>query len=223
MPTNYAYVLFNFTRYMPDALAEVGWQPICFDLREPEHDHMHVQADLSKPHAFDGLPSPGIIVSYPPCTDLAASGANPEFQEKAMRLFFLARRLGGRYSTPWMAESSVEAVSTLYRRPDEYAHPYEYAGWLEPEDRHPDYPRAIAPRDLYPKKTGLWYGNGFKPPERRPADDEAEPEFRGFRKLGGKSDRTKRIRSATPRGMARAIAAANPYRLPRQSSLPFGD
>ena len=54
----------------------------------------------------------------------------------------------------------------------------------------------------------LWTGNGFVLPQPHPVlptgDDNP-----GWAKLGGKSARTKHIRSLTPRGFARAVYLAN--------------
>lgn len=46
-------------------------------------------------------------------------------------------------------------------------------------------------------------GNGFKLPDKKEVD--AIEDFPGWKKLGGKSMRTKNIRSATPRGFALAV------------------
>lgn len=56
----------------------------------------------------------------------------------------------------------------------------------------------------------IWCGNGFKQPLFRPVPmpDEWE-DSKQHAKLGGKSKRTKMIRSLTPRGFARAVFLAN--------------
>lgn len=63
-------------------------------------------------------------------------------------------------------------------------------------------------RDAYVKKTCLWVGNGFVMPSAAvvTADSGDNP---GWAKLGGKSARTKTIRSLTPRGFAKAVYEAN--------------
>ena len=73
---------------------------------------------------------------------------------------------------------------------------------------HPLWPDYIAAKDAYPKKTCLWTGNGFT----MPWTDAVEPEdghSRQHLKLGGKSMKTKNIRSATPRGFAKAVYEFN--------------
>jgi len=159
---------------------------------------------------------PDIVFAFgfPECTNLAVSGAahfkiklagDADIQLKALANALLVRDLGGVMKCPWAFENPVSVISTLYRKPNFYFHPYEYGGWIEEEDAiHPCYPDHIAPRDAYPKKTGIWSGNGFIQPTTKPVEPEAGYS-RQHRMLGGKSLKTKNIRSATPRGFARAV------------------
>ena len=64
-------------------------------------------------------------------------------------------------------------------------------------------------RDAYPKKTCLWTGNGFNMPYKVAVECDSFGSSTQHRKLGGKSMKTKNIRSATPRGFARAVVEAN--------------
>jgi hypothetical protein len=101
-------------------------------------------------------------------------------------------------------------LSTLWRKPDYMFHPFQYGGYiLESEAMHPEYPEHIAARDAYSKKTCLWTGNGFIMPEPRPVNCESFGSSLQHRKLGGKSLKTKNIRSATPRGFAKAVYLSN--------------
>lgn len=76
------------------------------------------------------------------------------------------------------------------------------------DDLHPFFSDLIKPRDAYPKKTCIWSGNGFKWPHTSPVDVN-DGYSDQHKKLGGKSKRTKVIRSLTPRGFARAVFLAN--------------
>ena len=71
------------------------------------------------------------------------------------------------------------------------------------------YPEHIAPRDAYTKRTCLWTNDKFIMPELKPVDCETFGNSRQHRKLGGKSAKTKNIRSATPRGFAQAVFECN--------------
>ena len=84
----------------------------------------------------------------------------------------------------------------------------DYAGYLPDDDAHPIYPDVYPGRDRYNKNTCIWCGGGFIEPERR----RIEPEHKdnpGWKKCGGKSLKTKNIRSATPRGFAKAVFLEN--------------
>ena len=191
--------------------------------REPVEGHTVLNIDLSRYGAltvqseltYRGLAMPSLVVSFAPCTDLAVSGAahferkreaDPQFQEKAVRMARLAEQFG----CPYMVENPVSVLATLWKKPEMYWHPYDFA-YLCPTGPHPEFPDVIPERDLYPKKTGLWCGNGFKLPLKvaLPASIEVPKDFPGHTKLGGKSARTKYIRSLTPRGFAMAIYEAN--------------
>jgi hypothetical protein len=103
----------------------------------------------------------------------------------------------------------VSVLATKWRKSDYRFHPYEYGGYIPyGEAQHPLWPEYIAPQDAYPKKTCLWTGNGFVMPTKVPVEPK-KGYSKQHLKLGGKSDRTKNIRSATPRGFARAVMLAN--------------
>ena len=160
-----------------------------------------------------------MVFSFVPCFDLAVSGAahfktkakkNPRFQVEATNHAKACAMLSSLLEVPYMIENPVSRLATLWRKPDYCFQPFEYGGYIpESEADHPLYPEYIAPRDGYSKKTCLWSGGGFKMPSPKPVDCESFGSSRQHRKLGGKSMRTKNIRSATPRGFARAVFEAN--------------
>tara|TARA_R100001244_G_scaffold132325_1_gene108218 strand:- start:1170 stop:1874 length:705 start_codon:yes stop_codon:yes gene_type:complete len=164
------------------------------------------------------FPNIVFVFGFPECTDLAVSGAthfkyklarDPTIQLRALANALLVRNLGVDINCPWAFENPVSVISTMYRKPNFYFHPYEYGGWIKEEDSiHPCYPDHIAPRDAYPKKTCIWSGNGFIKPTTKPIEPEAGYS-RQHRMLGGKSLKTKNIRSATPRGFALAVCQSN--------------
>lgn len=107
-----------------------------------------------------------------------------------------------------MVENPVGALSRpeMMGTPDAYFHPWEYGGYMTTDDKpfHPKMPMF----DGYTKKTCLWFGNGFRMPEKRPGPINIGF-FWGWKYLGGKSETTKQLRSLTPRGFARAVFEAN--------------
>lgn len=160
-------------------------------------------------------PDVAFVFGFPECTELTVAGArwwegkrliNPNFQNEALSLCQLvgltADACGG---VPWAFENPAKSwLCKNYRSPDHVFHPCDYAGYLPLDDVHPIYPEIYPPQDRYNKETGLWLGNGFRLPELRhiPAFEKDNP---GWKKCGGKSTRTKNIRSCTPRGLANAV------------------
>lgn len=235
----YVWSLFDGSGIMGLPWAERGYHVLCFNSSGADHglyDKVRVVHPLV--HYVDKwltpneLPfttsrQPDIIFAFPPCTDLAVSGAahfqrkrteDPMFQHKAVETARIAEKLGDIYQCPYMIENPVSVLSSMWRRPDHIFNPYEYGGYLPESDSHPVFPEYIEPRDAYPKKTCLWTGNGFVMPERRPVA-VSDGYSKQHSKLGGKSSKTKLIRSLTPRGFAEAVFKANhPELIKRRSN-----
>lgn len=161
--------------------------------------------------------NPKIIFGFPPCTDLSVAGTR-HFAAKvekdinvfsnAYALVQVTEAIGEHLSIRWMVENPVGVLSSIWRKPDFIFHPYEYGGYLPVDDIHPRYPKYIAPRDSYRKKTCIWCGNGFVFPKKLPVTVHDGWNMQ-TRLLGGKSERTKQIRNETPRGFANAVFVAN--------------
>jgi hypothetical protein len=160
--------------------------------------------------------NPAICFGFGPCDDLAVCGAkhfagklaaDPDCQLRAVALWRVVETVGNRVGCPWFGENPRSRLSTLYRRYNFRFDPSDFGGYLPIEDVHPMYPDIIPPRDAYTKDTWIWTGNGFAIPPRRPIGDCGY--YPGWAHLGGKSARTKRIRSSTPRGWAAAVFFAN--------------
>jgi hypothetical protein len=218
--------LFDESGNMLRPWAWAGHQCYCFDiLNKGSVEYFgdgvihYIHADLSDEAILNEILAldPKFISSFAPCTDLASSGAkhfelkellDPQVFDKALNLVLMAERLANMCGAPWMLENPKGRISTLYRPPDHFFHPYEYSGYLPLDDVHPRYPDFIAPRDMYPKETFIWCGNGFVMPPKKfseiPIGYSAQQ-----KSLGGKSSKTKRIRAETPRGFALAVFESN--------------
>lgn len=224
-----AIFLYDRTGYMAEPWVEAGYECWCFDgSHEPgvkrEGNHIKVglwfNAYSASNHVEEIKKLVGdnvvFVFGFPECTDMAVSGAahftrkslsNPAFQAEAVELSRLVMYVGEAYGCTWALENPVSVLSTIWRKPTFYFNPWEYGGYLQVDDEHPDYPEYIKPRDAYPKKTGIWASSNFKIPVKKPV--YCEPGYSlQHRKLGG-SLKSKQIRSATPRGFARAVFAAN--------------
>jgi hypothetical protein len=214
--------------------AEAGHNCYCIDILNDNRSErvgagwLHfVKADMLDPGVKANVLAlkPIFISSFPPCTDLAVLGAkhfeakaakNPNYRKEAMDLVYMAKDIIEEAGCPGFFENPVSVISTEYRKPDFYFHPNEYGGYLPEDDCHPRWPDYIEPRDGYTKKTCIWAFNGFTMPDKLEVPLSAIVEFetadggvvRGSKqwgKLGGKSAKTKQIRSETPRGFARAV------------------
>jgi hypothetical protein len=225
--------LYDYTGEAVKPWAKAGYECHCYDIqhdgtkgdRFPSGGSIHyLHADLYNYKATGDLcqsylHKPVVFgMAFPVCTDMAVSGAawfeakrkiDPDFQKKAVWHAMLCSSFFSKLRVPFFVENPVSVLSTLWRRPDHMFNPYEYGGYIpEDEVEHPTWPDYIAPRDAYPKKTCLWVGGGFKMPTPMPVVVEAGYSTQ-HRKLGGKSMKTKNIRSATPRGFAQAVFEAN--------------
>ena len=210
--------LFDYTGFFVQPWVDAGFSAIIID-RQHEGISTHgsiarIGADLRFGVDID-LPDKVVFVAgFPPCTDDAVSGAR-HFRTKGVRalalsldLFATTKELAETLNAPYMIEHPVTTISSYAGNANYSFHPYEYGGYLPEDDTHPIYPEYINPRDAYPKKTLLWTGNGFVMPDKKPVQIAAGYS-KQYSKLGGKSQKTKNIRSATPRGFAKAVFDAN--------------
>lgn len=224
MQKDVAVFLFDLTGIMAEPWLQAGYECYIVDRQhktgiyeDPKRPGLYkVGADIR-----NGWIPPREIVdrvafmgSFPECTNVAVSGA-AWFQKKGPRalslsldLFATCRELGEWLGCPYFIENPVSTFSTYCGKPDHTFDPFEYGGYLPDDDIHPLYPDNIAPRDGYTKKTCLWTGGGFKMPKRAPIQPQTGASLQ-HTKLGGKSLKTKNIRSATPRGFAKAVYTAN--------------
>lgn len=225
--------LYDYTGEALRPWAEAGYKCYAFDIQHDdstrwdfkgggsvEFVHMDLwdHNNISKMHEWFEYENVVFGMAFPVCTDLAVSGAahfarkakaDPEFQIKASNHARWCAEFFEVLGVPYFVENPVSRLATLWRKPDHTFQPYQYGGYIPPgEYEHPRWPEYIAARDAYPKKTCLWTGGGFVMPEHK-----AVPVGGGYStqhlKLGGKSMKTKNIRSATPRGFARAVFEAN--------------
>ncbi|MDQ7101926.1 DNA cytosine methyltransferase [Serratia sp. MF2] len=215
--------LFDGSGIMGLPWAEAGHSVYCFNAdsanhgeyeMKMKHPNLHyvnqwIDADFAIKCELLGMPRPGIIFAFPDCTLFSGAGAkherDVEEQKYALDNAKMIQDLGERYSCPWMVENPVGKMSTMWRKPDYYFDPYQYGGYMTglEDSFHPKMPD----RDGYTKKTCIWAGGGFEMPEFKPVSHCGF--FWGWKFLGGKSTKTKQLRSLTPRGFARAVFMSN--------------
>lgn len=227
------FSMFDGSGYAALPWAERGHKVICFNYDDADHGDYHsvrvshpnieyvnvwIDSDFSFKARNEVYGKPDFVIAFPPCTDLAVSGSrhfaakrkrDPLFQEKAVATAKIAAEIADWFNVPYMIENPVSVLSSMWRKPDYAFHPFEYGDYLTSnEGEHPAFSEFIPAFDAYHKKTCLWVGNGFKMPQKLPVApiDKDNP---GWVRLGGKSARTKMIRSLTPRGFALAVCLAN--------------
>lgn len=206
--------------------ADAGYDVRCIDLKNGGGDvrlFEHV-----------GHPVHGILAA-PPCTAFAGSGAQYWLAKDAsgetiegLSIVDACLRAVAIYRPAWWAlENPVGRLRRWLGPPRLMFHPWEYArdsfayecgcGYSFPENLgkygcpncEGDHTAELVNPDAYTKKTLLW--GSFTEPTRRPSEPvRVCSQGSWVQRLGGKSERTKELRSATPMGFARAFFEANP-------------
>ena len=197
--------LFDYSGNWSRPYAEAGANVVQVDLKLGV-DVMELSATWLMENVMDSYGTVDGILAAPPCTDFAVSGAQ----------YWPAKDKDGRTA------KSLELVRQVLRcvefcKPDWWAmeNPVGRLNTLLPElaEYGPWYFQPCDYGDPYTKKTGLW-GRFVPPLPLWSGDNSVKPQrvcSQGswVQKLGGKSERTKELRSMTPQGFAYAFAAAN--------------
>jgi hypothetical protein len=188
--------------------ARAGFECFAVDIRHSPGQHTMGPLTLIGADIRHWLPPPrryAMVFAFPPCTDLAVSGAR-WFRAKGMgglseaiELVEACRRICEWSDAPWMIENPVRTLASYWRQPDFTFHPHEFGGYQG------------GAGDDYRKLTCLWTGAGFRFPQKQPVE--------AFRPLYihnlPPSDDRGELRSITPPGFARAVFEANAGRLPK--------
>jgi hypothetical protein len=205
------FSLFDLSGILVKPWADAGYECHIVDMQHPEK--MTVEGNVTK-WGMDVYEWEKMFIEtypekmqravfaafFPPCTDLAVSGArwfaskeakNPGTRERAMALVHWSNKFGKRLGCPFFIENPVSVISSEWRTPDFSFHPYEYGGYEGGSD------------DGYTKKTCLWTGGNFKLPEKKPIRLDPHTSDR-IHKMAPSADRQNN-RSKTPAGYARAL------------------
>ena len=197
--------LCDLTGVMAKPWVEAGYKTVLVD---PQHSGITTHGQITKighvidhPETWQYLRSikdrVAFVAAFPPCTDLAVSGArwftdkaskDKAFQFKAMQVVWQCHVIAEMMDAPYFIENPVSQISTYWRKPDCFFHPYQYTGFCA--------------EDNYTKKTCLWTGGGFTLPAPNQIN-LGKPDDR-IHKCPPSADRGN-IRSATPEGFAIAV------------------
>ncbi len=217
--------LYDFTGFWSRPYHEAGYNVIQIDIKHGDNIF-----DLTKAWIQMQGPIHGILCAHP-CDEFSVSGARwfkgkdadgttgkaVKMANHTLDLILHAKQLNPQMW--WVWENPVGRINRVVPRmkqygprrnpnPDKrgkrniYFNPNQYGSWLNP------------PGDHYEKRTCLW--GEFTYPIAKPVEPVIMQDSKGNRgswmwlKLGGKSEKTKELRSATPMGFARAFFASNP-------------
>lgn len=220
--TQKALFLFEHTGLAAMPFTAAGWETYAVDLLNEGNNSFvshYIKTDILAEEAqlADLACECMFVFGMPPCTDLTVAGArhfagkkrkNPQFQNEAVHLVRATERIGERAEIDWWVENPIGVIPSFWRKYDYIISPHEYGGYLPENDKHPLWPKYITPRDAYTKQTCIWVKPGIKLPPKK----HVRPEHLGYAVnrqtafLGGKSQKTKTIRSASPRGFFTALA-----------------
>lgn len=202
---------FDLTGNMAKPWADAGYECHIVDMQHPQGET--IEGNITKwgmdvkeweKRFFEenpGIEERVVFASFfPPCTDLAVSGArwfaeketnNPGTRARAMNLVYWSDQCGKRLGCPYFIENPVSVISSEWRKPDFKFHPYYFGAYISPTT------------DQYTKTTCLWTGGGFKlPPERRV---ELDPKIADKIHKMAPGPNRQNLRSQTPMGFAQAI------------------
>lgn len=186
--------VFDKSTNMVKPWAEAGYLCYCVDIQHKgetrEGNIIKVGGDVR--HWLPPRDEVAFASFFPPCTDLAVSGAR-WFKDKglmkrvkAMELVAISEQIAEWLNCPYLIENPVSILNTHWRKPDYTFDPCDYG-------------------DPYTKKTCLWTGGGFV----MPVKSRVEPTLKSKMHLLPPSDDRADIRSETPMGFAMAVFNAN--------------
>jgi hypothetical protein len=164
-----------------EAFRARGHDAISCDLYPSTLPGPHYQGDV-RDILRDGF---DMLIGFPPCTDLAASGARwwkGKGQERADAALGFVMRLAGAPIPRIAIENPVGRISTLWRKPDQIIQPWMFG-------------------ETYTKATCLWLLN-LPPLFATCCRGERYPTIHRM----SEGPERARLRSATPLGLAQAMA-----------------
>lgn len=202
--------LCDITGNMVQPWVDAGYNAFLVD---PQHGITRTEGNVTKFAGTieDAMPTIGELIragdvaavfGFPPCTDMAVSGArwfetkraaDKMFQAKAVMVAEQCRTIGRLSGAPWFVENPVSVLSSAFGKPQHTFHPADYT--------------AYEPGDNYTKKTCLWTGGRFIMPAPAKDPSLSDPDNRIH--MAPPGPERANFRSATPMGFARAVFDAN--------------
>ena len=201
--------LFDYTGEMLRPWLDAGYECHIFDIQHRPGCHQRDDGiwthgvDLSKwSIALELFDKVDFLSCFPPCTHLSISGARwmkgkgLRAPEESIAFFATSAEAADKFDCPFIIENPMSTISTYWREPDEKFHPAHYSGYVDGEEN-------------YTKETWLWVGGGFIMPPKRMVGDLFEEPDKTYIHYQSPGEERANIRSATPKGFARAVFESN--------------
>lgn len=196
--------LFDYSGAWSQPYADAGYTVIRVDIKRPD-ETSKFPSDVMQwtcAHTKQAGPIHGILAA-PPCTDFAGSGAQYWKQKdqdgrtlQSLRLIWQVQRIvEAAKPVWWVLENPVGRLNKLVPEMAAFGPWYFQPHWFG---------------DAYTKKTGLWGTFNRNLPRNDVEPVRVCSQGSWLQRLGGKSERTKELRSMTPPGFAQAFFKANP-------------
>ena len=114
----------EFSGAVRDAFARRGHHAMSCDLLSPETDGLHYQGDV-RDILNDGW---DMMISHPPCTHLAVSGARwfKDKQQEQQEALAFVRALMAAPIERIAIENPISIISSKIRKPDQIIHPWQF-------------------------------------------------------------------------------------------------
>lgn len=196
--------LYDYTGNWARPFAEAGWNVVLWDIKhtpdlfQTHSNIMDASADYIYDHIFDNYGTVDGILAAQPCTDFAVSGARWFAEkdasgqtEKSIEMVYQTLRIVDLCMPDfWVLENPISRIHNLVPElgpPRMYFDPFEFS-------------------DPYTKRTALYgdFNSNLKKSPVAPTEGS-----KMHQRYGGKSERTKAMRSETPQGFAYAFYEAN--------------
>lgn len=225
--------LFDCTGNWARPFERAGWNVVQLDLQLGD-DVREITANWLLENILQAFPTIDGILAAPPCTDFTISGARHWAKKDADGttaqsvdlVYQVLRCVDFLQPDFWAVENPIGRIARLVPELGGKTmtfDPCEFTGWTD--TTREEYQRLevlartahtemsaedvdlVKRSNAYTKRTVLW--GHFKTPRRLPVDPvRTTAQGSWLMSLGGKSLATKRERSVTPEGFARAFAAA---------------
>lgn len=204
--------LFDYSGSWSKPYRDAGYNVIQVDIKHGQ-DVFEVMEDVIMQKVDNGNTSVYGVLAAPPCTDFAVSGAWCWQKKETQPAAYKSDRTMLEFKNTtelsiFLVLATLEIIEQLQPKFWAIENPVGRISKLIFELGNPWYFQPYEYGDAWTKKTGLW--GKFNIPVKNPVEPIRYCKQGSWtQRLGGKSERTKELRSITPAGFAQAFFEAN--------------